>query len=465
MIEKSYFVLTLPLRTEKWQEDVLNKSFEVNREIYNALLGGGLRRYAQMVQTRRYRALIQKLDTTMGVKERKAVYKELDAMQAEYRLRRFDFSNDSTKYRQYFKENTDAPIVQNIAVNVWKAMYALISREANAVHRKEPGQLNALEGKTNKTSIRYQDGIVLWKKLRIPVLLKGNVYEREALSQEIRYCRVKRKWLRGKYHYYVDLILKGKCPVKRRIPMKASEAGAVGIDVQMKQLTLVSDSEIRILELPKKSGLLEKQRKKLAAKMERSRRVNHPENYLPDGRMKKGSSKWEFSKKYAACREAYRELGRLQKIYQKEAWQSVIREILPLGQTFYVEKLDYKNIRRRDGRVRLGGTIERTALAAFLQELQWKMMQNNRRLVYIDPVKAAVGSKNHITNRKEKISHKNNFREIGGYLLDKHIYSAFLMKFADETTGEIKVEECREAFGHFLDLYESSPYGLEANAG
>lgn len=30
-----YFVLTLPLITQRWQEDILNKRMEVNREIYN----------------------------------------------------------------------------------------------------------------------------------------------------------------------------------------------------------------------------------------------------------------------------------------------------------------------------------------------------------------------------------------------------------------------------------------------
>jgi len=34
----SNFVLTLPLKTEKYQEDILNKNFEKCRKIYNSTL-------------------------------------------------------------------------------------------------------------------------------------------------------------------------------------------------------------------------------------------------------------------------------------------------------------------------------------------------------------------------------------------------------------------------------------------
>lgn len=38
------YVLTLPLKTEKWQEDVLSKRFEIGRKLYNSCLGELLKR-------------------------------------------------------------------------------------------------------------------------------------------------------------------------------------------------------------------------------------------------------------------------------------------------------------------------------------------------------------------------------------------------------------------------------------
>jgi hypothetical protein len=34
---KQRFVLNLKLKTEKWQEDVLNKRFEIGRHLYNSV--------------------------------------------------------------------------------------------------------------------------------------------------------------------------------------------------------------------------------------------------------------------------------------------------------------------------------------------------------------------------------------------------------------------------------------------
>ena len=50
------YVLTLQLKTEKFQEDILNNRFEKCRKIYNSCLGEALKRYNHMIeiQTPRY---------------------------------------------------------------------------------------------------------------------------------------------------------------------------------------------------------------------------------------------------------------------------------------------------------------------------------------------------------------------------------------------------------------------------
>ena len=200
--EKEYFVLTLPLKTEPWQEQRLAKALEVNRRIYNGMLREGMKRYGQMIQTRRYRETAAELERGGDRKRRKELYQELDRLRAEYHLRPADFSRDSTAYRRQFKENTDAPIVQNLAAQVSRAIGNLLDGNGEQVRYKPEEGLHCLSGKTNQTSIRYQDGFLLWKDLKLPTLQKDNAYEKQALSREIRYCRLKRKAIRGKYHYY-----------------------------------------------------------------------------------------------------------------------------------------------------------------------------------------------------------------------------------------------------------------------
>ena len=49
------FTVEFPLRTEKYQEDILNKRFEIGRNIYNSLVNVTQKRYKEMIKTKKYR--------------------------------------------------------------------------------------------------------------------------------------------------------------------------------------------------------------------------------------------------------------------------------------------------------------------------------------------------------------------------------------------------------------------------
>ena len=55
------FVIEFPLRTEIYQEDILNKRFEIGRNIYNALIKVTQKRYKEMIKTKQYRHLMSSL--------------------------------------------------------------------------------------------------------------------------------------------------------------------------------------------------------------------------------------------------------------------------------------------------------------------------------------------------------------------------------------------------------------------
>ena len=48
------YVLTLRLKTEPFQEDILNKRFEISRKMYNACLNELYKRYRTMQQSKAY---------------------------------------------------------------------------------------------------------------------------------------------------------------------------------------------------------------------------------------------------------------------------------------------------------------------------------------------------------------------------------------------------------------------------
>ena len=55
------FIVQFPLKTEKYQEDILDKRFEIGRQIYNSLVNVTQKRYKEMIKTKNYRNLMSKL--------------------------------------------------------------------------------------------------------------------------------------------------------------------------------------------------------------------------------------------------------------------------------------------------------------------------------------------------------------------------------------------------------------------
>ena len=95
------------------------------------------------------------------------------------------------------------------------------------------------------------------------------------------------KYIRKKYKYYVQIVWKGKPPVK--VDVKTGESkhcignGDVGIDIGTSTIAIASQSDVKLLELADKVQNIENQKQKLLRKMDRSRRATNPNNYNEDG--------------------------------------------------------------------------------------------------------------------------------------------------------------------------------------
>ena len=57
----SDFIVQFPLITEKYQEKILTKRFEIGRKIYNSLVTVSQKRYIEMIKTKKYRNLSSQL--------------------------------------------------------------------------------------------------------------------------------------------------------------------------------------------------------------------------------------------------------------------------------------------------------------------------------------------------------------------------------------------------------------------
>lgn len=86
------FVVEFPLKIKKYQEDILNKRFEISRNIYNLLVNVTQKRYKEMIKTKKYRELMSFL--TGNKKTDKEIWKEIDNIRKQYGMSEYSFHKD-----------------------------------------------------------------------------------------------------------------------------------------------------------------------------------------------------------------------------------------------------------------------------------------------------------------------------------------------------------------------------------
>jgi len=185
--------------TEYFQEDVLTKRFEIGRQIYNACLGELYKRYRTLQQSKEYR----KICKMRKGKERNKLFNELNK---KYGLTEYSLHSFVKPMQKHFKNNIDSLTAQKIATRCFNAFQKLMFHETDKVKFKRYGEMKSLEGKTNGSGIRFKEDLLVWNRLKIPVMIdKNDDYAEMALTNKIKYCRIVRKLIRGKYKFYVQL--------------------------------------------------------------------------------------------------------------------------------------------------------------------------------------------------------------------------------------------------------------------
>ena len=465
------FIVQFPLKTEKYQEDILDKRFEIGRQIYNSLVNITQKRYKEMIKTKRYRNLISQLS---GDKNKdKRIWKQINDTRKQFGMSEYSFYHDVTKIRRHFSDNIDSYTTQRIASNLWKAYEKLFYGNGEYIHYKGYGFLNSLEGNSNAQGIRFRNNEILWNVLKIPVAIDyNNYYENQALKLEIAYCRIIRKFVRKKYKYYVQIVFKGTPPIK--VDNETGEVkhyigeGDVGIDIGTSTIAYSSTTDVKILELANKVQNIENQKRRLLRKMDRSRRATNPNNYNEDGTIKKQCNKkmvWNKSNHYIKCQNKLKELYRKQADVRKYQHECLANEIISLGDTIYVEKMNFQGLAKRSTKTeknehgrfkrkkRFGKSIANRAPSMLLEIIDRKLSYYGRRLIKIDTWSAKASQFNHFdgTYNKKKLSQRWN--DFNGIKVQRDLYSAFLIMNTADDLKSFDIDKCNERFNNFYRLH------------
>lgn len=465
----SRYCVTFPLITEKYQETILNKRFEISRQLYNAVLSKAYKRYKSMIETKKYRQLKEQINNA-NEKEKKLLYKQLNEMYKQYRLNEYSLHKDIQGMQHHFSENIDSSTAQKIATRVWSAFEDLLFGDGKIVHFKKYGELDSLEGKSNKTGIRFKDGFLIWNGLKIPVKIDyNNPYEYQALKDEICYCRIKRRFIKGKYKYYLQIVFKGVPPMKINKDGEVKRHignGTVGLDIGTQTIAIVSNVDVKLLELADRVNNIEKEKRRILRYMDRSRRANNPDNFNEDGTIKKGKLKWVKSNRYIKAQNKLRELYRKQAAVREYQHQLLSNYILSLGNKIKVEEMNFKGLQKRSRKTeendkgkfkrkkRFGKSLANKAPAKLLTILDNKLKYFGEKLIKVNTKEVKASQYNHLNCRYNKKKLSQRWNDLNGIKIQRDLYSAFLIQHVNDDLCNINQEECKRDFERFKILHD-----------
>ena len=465
------FIIQFLLKTEKYQEDILDKRFEIGRQIYNSLVNVTQKRYKEMIKTKKYRNLI--LQLSGNKKKDKVIWKEISKIRNQYNMSEYSFHNDVKKMQKHFSDNIDAFTSQKIASNLWKAYDKLFYENGKKIHYKKYGKFNSLEGKTNKTGIRFKNDNIVWNGLKIPVMINyNNYYEYQAIQSDISYCRIIRKYVRNKYKYYVQIIFKGNPPIK--LDTETGEIkrcigqGDVGIDIGTSTIAYSSHTDVKILELADNVDNIENKKRRLLRKIDRSRRIMNPNNYNEDGTIKKQGNKkvtWNKSNRYIIYQNELKELNRKQASVRKYQHECLANQIIVLGDNIYVETMNFAGLAKRSKKTeknkqgkfkrkkRFGKSIANKAPAMLLEIIDRKLSYYGRHLIKIDTYNAKASQFNHFDSSYHKKTLSQRWNNFNGVKIQRDLYSAFLIMNIASDLKSFDINKCNERFENFYRLH------------
>ena len=458
------FVCDFLLKPTPYQLTILETRFEIGRKMYNALVNISLKRLKELEKTKAYRELISSL--TNDPKKNIPIWNQINAMRREYKLSEYAFHDDIKPMQHHFKKHIDSSTAQKIATTVWKAYQKYFFGNGKTIHFKKYGTLLSLESKQNTTGIRFRNNTITWNKLMLPLAsTKFNKHEQEILLNRICYCRIIRKPYKNTFRYYAQPVFDGVPPQKHIMGQ-----GKIGLDIGPSTIAIVGNDITKLLPLADRVLNLEKEKRVIQRKMDRSRRATNPDNFNSDGTIKDQGSKkviWHRSHRYLKNQDTLRNLFRKQAAIRKQQHEELSNVIIALGNEIYVESMNFAGLAKRAKKTekndkgqykkkkRLGKSIGNRAPAMLLTMINRKLSYHDRQLIKINTSKARASQYNHFSNGHIKKPLSQRWNQIGRHEAQRDLYSAFLISNVNSDLASFDRIQCFKQFPNFMLLHNA----------
>ena len=410
-------------------EAVLLQRLEAARFMYNACLGEAFRRVKLIRQSKNFN---QARSLKASNPQRKVLFK---LVRERYGFSEYALHSYSTTIKHsWIGDHIDSNTAQKLATRAYKAVEKVLFGKAKKVRFKGKNQMDSIEGKSNKSGIRWKGRLVEWSGLQLTALITDNdPVILHGLNSKVKYVRLVRRKISGKNRFYVQLVCEGKPFVK---PKNTLGIGDVGIDIGPSTIAIVSDNESYLKQFACSLEFQDKQIRRLQRKMDRSRRANNPDNFNPNGTVKKGKKLWNNSQSYLKVCHSKANLERKLAAHRKSLHGELVNDILRTGDTFKLEKLSYKAFQKL-----FGSSVGKRAPGIFVSHLKSKAERAGGKVVEIPTYNTKLSQTCQCGRVKKKTLSERVHQCECGVVAQRDLYSALLAKYIEPDTFVLQVSQ------------------------
>lgn len=398
---------------------------DANRMVYNAALGEALRRLDRMRDSEAY-GLAREL-------------KERTARRAAFRKCEEDFGFRDGDLRAWTKQFTnswlnqhvDSQVVQRTTTRAFEVVGEYRFGKRGRPRFKRKGECPAAENQHNNSGLRWKDGHVVWGDLVVePLIDPDDEVVAHGLACRVKNVRLLVRDLNGRRRFFVQLVNEG---MPFRDPSRRLGEGTIGIDPGPAVFAVVGDGWAERVDLRVSLEKTQGEVRRLQRHVDRQRRANNPDNYLPDGRVKPGPKSWVVSGKQKDAERKLREWQRKAAALRKSLHGEFVNALLTAGDSFMVERNEYRAFQQG----RYGRSVGLAAPGEFVARLARKAEEYGATMKEVTTYTTRLSQTCHGcgTVERKPLSQRVHDCACGVGPVQRDLYSAWLARFAVATPG------------------------------
>lgn len=361
----------------------------------------------------------------------------------ELQLREYDLHKRIVKYKKNYETHLWIPICQKIATQIYTWISNYCFWDWKKITKKKEFQFTSIEWKTNTTLLRVikrkWDYYFSYKWFLKKLSFK-DTYQLENFNfDNIAYCRLVRRQFRRNYKYYLQLVMKDSSSKKRTISKQKA-----WLDFWLNAIALVREDNQCKLFHTWNANFHQERIAKLQKIVSQEYIALNPDCYDEDWKLKewvklKANWKIAYLMKIISC------LRRKQAKKHKNEINILVKEILEFAWELVSEEMDFNEIKKSKEYKNLWKIIQFCT-----PWLLKSKIEETVELKFVDKYNYKASQYNHLTDEYIKPLLSERTKTIGENIIQRDLYSAYLLLNHNEDLKEINRKKCIDNFNTFL---------------